>query len=72
MDFLLPYLRKLNISELKDYQEEALKLMKADKDLCIVWPTGSGKSLVYQLAPFIQGGGKLFAFICWWLFWWLS
>ena len=40
------------ITELKQFQEEALVGILSGRDVFIAQPTGSGKSVVFQLAPF--------------------
>eukprot|EP00112_Aurelia_sp_Birch-Aquarium-sp1_P002791 Seg1309.1 transcript_id=Seg1309.1/GoldUCD/mRNA.D3Y31 product="ATP-dependent helicase SGS1" protein_id=Seg1309.1/GoldUCD/D3Y31 len=42
-----------NIAELKEYQTEALIGLLQGRDVVVAQPTGSGKSLVYQLIPFV-------------------
>ena len=42
-----------DIAELKQYQTEALMGLLQGRDVVIAQPTGSGKSLVYQLIPFV-------------------
>ena len=38
---------------LKDQQVEAVKLLSEGKDVFVWFPTGYGKSICYQLLPFI-------------------
>jgi ATP-dependent DNA helicase RecQ len=57
----LPQLLKLGrdvlgIDALRPGQEEALRAMLAGKDLLAVMPTGSGKSLLYQLPSLVLPG----------------
>ena len=37
----------------KDQQVEAVKLLSEGKDVCVWFPTGYGKSICYQLLPFV-------------------
>jgi ATP-dependent DNA helicase RecQ len=46
----------LGIEELRPGQEEALQHLLADKDVLAVMPTGSGKSLLYQLPSLVLPG----------------
>ncbi len=43
-------------SDFKPLQERAVKEILAKKDLLVVLPTGSGKSLIYQLPTLMMGG----------------
>jgi len=54
------YLRRLNISELKPMQEDALEFIKTGTDTVILAPTGSGKTLAFLLpvASFIKKEGS--------------
>ena len=55
MDHLKPHLAKLGISKLTDIQKECIQLLiLSSEDLYVVLPTGTGKSILFQLAPFIQ------------------
>lgn len=49
------YLMALKIPSLSPHQEKALEIIKLKKDLFIILPTGSGKSLCFQLAPIVTG-----------------
>ena len=42
----------LNIEELRPYQVDALLGLLQGRDVLVAQPTGSGKSVVYQLLPF--------------------
>lgn len=54
------YLRRLNISELKPMQEDALEFIKPGTDTVILAPTGSGKTLAFLLpiASFLHNEGS--------------
>ena len=49
----------LGITSLRDHQKKVLEYVQAGMDCFVVLPTGSGKSLSYQLAPFLGSTGKL-------------
>ena len=42
----------LHLDHLSEFQEQALTAILEERDVFIAQPTGSGKSAVYQLAPF--------------------
>ena len=42
----------LHLDHLSEFQEQALTVILEERDVFIPQPTGSGKSAVYQLAPF--------------------
>jgi ATP-dependent DNA helicase RecQ len=48
--------RKSGLYPLRQAQEMALKALDAGHDLLVVWPTGSGKSLCYQLPSQVLPG----------------
>lgn len=48
--------REAGFLELKPAQRKALTLLSQGKPLLVVWPTGSGKSLVYQLPAMALDG----------------
>ena len=48
-------LELLGINEVRDYQQQFIELIRQKSDAFIILPTGSGKSLAYQLAPFLTG-----------------
>ena len=55
MEHLKPHLAKLGISKLTDIQKECIQLLLlSSEDLYVVLPTGTGKSILFQPAPFIQ------------------
>ena len=56
------YMTKLGVKELTSEQREALTHISQCADTFIVLPTGSGKSLLFQLAPFCNANnfGKYF------------
>ena len=43
----------LKIEQLRDYQFEALLGLLQGRDVVVSQPTGSGKSVVYQLFPYV-------------------
>jgi len=52
--YALSYVKQEGIS-LKDQQVEAVKLLSEGKDAFAWFPTGYGKSICYQLLPFVFG-----------------
>lgn len=56
MDALEASARKSGFFPLRGAQERALRELCAGQDLLVIWPTGSGKSLCYQL-PALAGEG---------------
>ena len=69
-------LDKLGIVEMRNYQVEALSYIQSShqsfggggcfSDLLVVLPTGYGKSLLYQVAPFLnenEGNSMLKSFL---------
>jgi len=46
-------LAKLKIQKFKENQKEVVKAYLSGHDVLMVAPTGSGKSLVFQIAPFV-------------------
>lgn len=56
MTALLETARQFGFWPLRPPQERALKLLSEGQNLLVVWPTGSGKSLCYQL-PALVGEG---------------
>ena len=44
-------LTTFNIKNLKDLQQEALEKLISGRDVFVIQPTGSGKSLIFQSAP---------------------
>jgi len=50
--YALSYMKQEGIS-LKDQQVEAVKLLSEGKDVFVWFPTGYGKSICYQLLPFV-------------------
>ena len=59
---LNPNLAKLGISKLTDIQKECIQLLLlSSEDLYVVLPTGTGKSILFQLAPFIQDNTGIYA-----------
>lgn len=59
LDYLKPHLQLLGVLELRDHQRESLIHIVNREDTVIVQPTGSGKSINYQLAPYHKQGEKL-------------
>ena len=59
---LSSYMTKLGVTDLTSEQREALTHISQCADTFIVLPTGSGKSLLFQLAPFCNANnfGKYF------------
>ena len=47
---------KFGFNEFKPIQEQAIKEILSHKDLLVVLPTGSGKSLIYQLPTLLMDG----------------
>ena len=47
-------LKCLNISTLRKYQADCLRLVEEKKDGVVILPTGYGKSLSYQVAPYVH------------------
>ncbi|ADZ91407.1 RecQ family ATP-dependent DNA helicase [Marinomonas mediterranea] len=56
MDTLSTILAKLNISELRSVQRSAIECLDSGKDCVLNLPTGSGKSLIYQVASLLGDG----------------
>ena len=54
MDALSPVLLKLGISQLKHHQQLILEALTNREDVVVVLPTGYGKSLSFQVAPFLR------------------
>jgi ATP-dependent DNA helicase RecQ len=48
--------RKANMYPLRPPQTKALKEWSEGRDLLVIWPTGSGKSLCYQLPALVRPG----------------
>ena len=48
--------------ELKDCQLECLNVFSKKRDLVAILPTGFGKSIVYQMTPYIAHGQKMLPF----------
>ena len=46
-------LRKLGYDKIKDNQQKVVEAYVAGRDVLMVAPTGSGKSLIFQIAPFV-------------------
>ena len=46
-------LRSLGYSEAMDAQRRVIEAYMAGRDVLMVAPTGSGKSLIFQIAPFV-------------------
>ena len=46
-------LRKLGYDKIKDNQRKVVEAYVAGRDVLMVAPTGSGKSLIFQIAPFV-------------------
>ena len=44
---------KLGYDKIKDNQRKVLEAYVADRDVLMVAPTGSGMSLIFQIAPFV-------------------
>jgi len=51
--------RKAGLFPLRDPQRRALERLFAGENLLLVWPTGSGKSLCYQLPALVRDGMTL-------------
>lgn len=51
-------LNKLDVLELKEKQEKILELLSQLVDFIVMLPTGYGKSLTYQSAPYSFNDGK--------------
>lgn len=45
---------KIGIQTLKEKQEEALRVLYDNRDLVCVLPTGYGKSVIFQMLPFLM------------------
>ena len=62
---LSSYMTKLGVTDLTSEQREALTHISQCADTFIVLPTGSGKSLLFQLAPFCNANnfGKYFHYL---------
>jgi len=50
--YALSYLKQ-EVLSLKDQQVEAVKLLSEGKNVFVWFPTGYGKSICYQLLPFV-------------------
>lgn len=54
MDEAISYaLQKLSYPSIRDYQKKVVEGYVAGKDVFFCAPTGSGKSLVFEIAPFV-------------------
>ena len=48
--------RAFGITELRPFQEEAIRASLAGRDLLLVLPTGGGKSLCFQAPALVRAG----------------
>ena len=46
--------RIFHIDDLETFQKDALTGLLQDRDVFLAYPTGSGKSAIYQLFPFVK------------------
>jgi ATP-dependent DNA helicase RecQ len=51
--------RRFGVDQLRPWQDEAVRAATGGRDVVVLAPTGSGKSLVYQLAGVLRGGWTL-------------
>ncbi len=56
MEAIEPIARKAGLFPLREPQRRALSALFSGKSLLLVWPTGSGKSLCYQLPSLVLPG----------------
>lgn len=56
LDQLEIHAKKAGLFPFRPYQLQAFEKMLAGRHLLVVWPTGSGKSLCYQLPALVQDG----------------
>ena len=58
----------LGITQLRPHQLMICKALECKQDFCVVLPTGSGKSLTFQIAPYLRPAGEdtitVFKFNC--------
>ena len=47
-----------------DNQEPIVESVLAGRDLCVIMPTGAGKSIVYQVPALLFPGKKSIQFLC--------
>ena len=47
--FRLALKKYFNFDTFLDYQEDIIRSVAAGDDICVIMPTGAGKSLCYQL-----------------------
>src|SRR5438874_13825744 len=55
MDLLTPLRRYWGYSTFRPLQERVVRSLLAGRDVCVVMPTGGGKSLCYQLPALVLG-----------------
>src|SRR5699024_12177966 len=48
--------QQFGYNSFREGQKEAIESVMEDKDTLVILPTGSGKSICYQLYPFIMSG----------------
>ena len=48
----------LGITQLRPHQLMICEALERKQDFCVVLPTGSGKSLPFQIAPYLRSAGE--------------
>ena len=48
----------LGITQLRPHQLMICEALERKQDFCVVLPTGSGKSLSFQIAPYLRSAGE--------------